>query len=442
MFLVPYLLLLLALGCFPMIIDVNDKQKDEEDLASIPVEQDFPMDFRSGQPLGAVNGLGDLNNDQSVDLADLELFTAILAGNYTPPENERQVTLQRMDLNADSKVNYLDLLVLQEFQKGNLPLGLPLLGARFGDLDGDGQSTENDLETLRLTVAAPATAMPMARICGDLDLDGTYDAHDLQILRQHLRGTFPELPVQVAYGDLDLDDTINVDDIAVATTILDKGDRYDLAQSTLPGSVGQVRQILALDLNKNGLVGRALDPFDEYIFLDFLKQNLKTLPFRISYGDLDANGTVEAADYDLAKKVLSKEIIPATLSQLLALDVNQDYDRSGQPEKDLVINRLDVELVGLAATGDPDLFRREGRFSCRYGDLDRDHDVDAADLLLLQSHVGGTPLPDGPCALLVTDLDLDGSLSAADAALLGTAVEAGEAAEPFPGETEVRASRE
>src|SRR3989339_1153865 len=98
MFLVPYLLLLLALGCFPMIIDVNDKQKDEEDLASIPVEQDFPMDFRSGQPLGAVNGLGDLNNDQSVDLADLELFTAILAGNYTPPENERQVTLQRMDL--------------------------------------------------------------------------------------------------------------------------------------------------------------------------------------------------------------------------------------------------------------------------------------------------------------------------------------------------------
>ena len=400
-----------------------------------PAVSDDPSLVDPVQTVVKVIRYADLDGNDVIDAADSALFEGVLRGEVAAPTPEEMTEiLKRMDLNADGAVNNLDYMMLQEYLLGNIT-GFPVKELVYGDVNMDGVIGQQDVEILTELTKNTSRYNAGNRVASDLNEDGRFTPHDVQILRNYIAKTFDGFPQKVVLGDLDFDQVIDADDLALATEILKKGLVYRFSDAKIPGTANEVRQVMALDLNDNGLVGRELDPFDEYIFSDFLRKNVQAIPYPIYYGDLDANGTIDQLDVNLGRQLYDKELEPTSNSQLLALDVNRDFDDKAQVKSGMTIDRLDMELLLLAVTEKPELFA-EGPLECRYGDYNHDHLVDTKDLALLQSYLGGRALPEHSCSQFIVDLNLDGSLGPEDEALLQQRIDGTLEGNLFPGEKE------
>jgi len=375
----------------------------------------------------------DLDDSGRIEKADADLFDKVLDGDMSSADPATMAELlKRMDLNQDGAVNELDRRMLDEYLLGNIK-AFPVRQIRYGDVNLDGWVNDRDVDKAKEVVRNPGAVHAGNRVAADVDDDGAFTGHDVQILRLYLADILTSLPFKVVPGDLNFDKKYDGEDYALASQILRGGQDYDLLETRLSGTKDEVVRIMALDVNRNGKIGPLLDPFDEAILLDYLKKLIAELPHDIYFGDLDADGKVTDADLTQARSLIEADSVPELASEFLALNVNRDFDDKGKPLTEARVDRLDLTLLELAVEAEQNHFA-QGQTTCRYGDLNLDFLVDQRDLALLQSYIQGTALPEDLCLMPAADLDLDGSLSAEDEALLRAKLEGTLEGGHFPGE--------
>ena len=279
---------------------------------------ELPKSYAAGKAAQVVGILGDVNNDNQVDIADalLVLLYTLERFSFIAP-NQGNIALG--DVNEDGQIDIADVLLIMTYIANPLDPTLP---------DGIGLATEQ-------------TAVAVAIDQDKAVLIALYEATSGNNWDDNTNWLSSTYPLDQWYG-------VETDDEGRVTS-LDLN--WNGLTGPIPEALGQLHNLQYLDLGLNDLAGEILEALVQLNNLQYLNLNYNDLTGTIpdALGQLDSLHTLYLADNDLIGT------IPETLGQLNNLQVLDlsDNDLTGPiPEALGQLNNLQyLGLEGNDLTG-------------------------------------------------------------------------------------------
>ena len=351
---------------------------------------------------------GDINQDGKVDEKDVTLLSQYLA-KWNLNLNPNQ--LLAMDVNLDGKVDGKDQIILARYlAKESGYTELPYLNnvkqVVYGDANKDGKVDYIDLNELNLFLQENNQNKfdALAKIAVDLNKDGKIDYVDLTILHGYLKRVsgFEKLPNEKIktiskYGDLNNDGIINQKDADILAEMMGKNE--------IPSGVNAIISDIYMD--------GSFDIRDLLALGQFIAGTIKSIPTLNTndvrtYGDLNGDGKV---DYTDLKNLYLLTEGKYSLNVKYIADLNKDGK----------INMVDVTILHgylNKMNGYETLPNTKITSAVKYGNVNRDVEVDEKDYKILQQYLAKWYLNLSSNQLLAMDVNLDGKINGVDSTIL------------------------
>ena len=351
---------------------------------------------------------GDINQDGKVDEKDATLLSQYLA-KWNLNLNPNQ--LLAMDVNLDGKVDGKDQIILARYlAKESGYTELPYLNnvkqVVYGDANKDGKVDYIDLNELNLFLQENNQNKfdALAKIAVDLNKDGKIDYVDLTILHGYLKRVsgFEKLPNEKIktiskYGDLNNDGIINQKDADILAEMMGKNE--------IPSGVNAIISDIYMD--------GSFDIRDLLALGQFIAGTIKSIPTLNTndvrtYGDLNGDGKV---DYTDLKNLYLLTEGKYSLNVKYIADLNKDGK----------INMVDVTILHgylNKMNGYETLPNTKITSAVKYGNVNRDVEVDEKDYKILQQYLAKWYLNLSSNQLLAMDVNLDGKINGVDSIIL------------------------
>ena len=351
---------------------------------------------------------GDINQDGKVDEKDATLLSQYLA-KWNLNLNPNQ--LLAMDVNLDGKIDGKDQIILARYlAKESGYTELPYLNnvkqVVYGDANKDGKVDYIDLKELNLFLQENNQNKfdALAKIAVDLNKDRKIDYVDLTILHGYLKRVsgFEKLPNEKIktiskYGDLNNDGIINQKDADILAEMMGKNE--------IPSGVNAIISDIYMD--------GSFDIRDLLALGQFIAGTIKSIPTLNTndvrtYGDL--NGDVKVDYTDLKNLYLLTEG-KYSLNVKYIADLNKDGK----------INMVDVTILHgylNKMNGYETLPNTKITSAVKYGNVNRDVEVDEKDYKILQQYLAKWYLNLSSNQLLAMDVNLDGKINGVDSIIL------------------------
>ena len=351
---------------------------------------------------------GDINQDGKVDEKDATLLSQYLA-KWNLNLNPNQ--LLAMDVNLDGKVDGKDQIILARYlAKESGYTELPYLNnvkqVVYGDANKDGKVDYIDLNELNLFLQENNQNKfdALTKIAVDLNKDGKIDYVDLTILHGYLKRVsgFEKLPNEKIktiskYGDLNNDGIINQKDADILAEMMGKNE--------IPSGVNAIISDIYMD--------GSFDIRDLLALGQFIAGTIKSIPTlntndARTYGDLNGDGKV---DYTDLKNLYLLTEGKYSLNVKYIADLNKDGK----------INMVDVTILHgylNKMNGYETLPNTKITSAVKYGNVNRDVEVDEKDYKILQQYLAKWYLNLSSNQLLAMDVNLDGKINGVDSIIL------------------------
>jgi len=351
---------------------------------------------------------GDINQDGKVDEKDATLLSQYLA-KWNLNLNPNQ--LLAMDVNLDGKIDGKDQIILARYlAKESGYTELPYLNnvkqVVYGDANKDGKVDYIDLNELNLFLQENNQNKfdALAKIAVDLNKDGKIDYVDLTILHGYLKRVsgFEKLPNEKIktiskYGDLNNDGIINQKDADILAEMMGKNE--------IPSGVNAIISDIYMD--------GSFDIRDLLALGQFIAGTIKSIPTLNTndvrtYGDLNGDGKV---DYTDLKNLYLLTEGKYSLNVKYIADLNKDGK----------INMVDVTILHgylNKMNGYETLPNTKITSAVKYGNVNRDVEVDEKDYKILQQYLAKWYLNLSSNQLLAMDVNLDGKINGVDSTIL------------------------
>ncbi len=351
---------------------------------------------------------GDINQDGKVDEKDVTLLSQYLA-KWNLNLNPNQ--LLAMDVNLDGKIDGKDQIILARYlAKESGYTELPYLNnvkqVVYGDANKDGKVDYIDLKELNLFLQENNQNKfdALAKIAVDLNKDGKIDYVDLTILHGYLKRVsgFEKLPNEKIktiskYGDLNNDGIINQKDADILAEMMGKNE--------IPSGVNAIISDIYMD--------GSFDIRDLLALGQFIAGTIKSIPTlntndARTYGDLNGDGKV---DYTDLKNLYLLTEGKYSLNVKYIADLNKDGK----------INMVDVTILHgylNKMNGYETLPNTKITSAVKYGNVNRDVEVDEKDYKILQQYLAKWYLNLSSNQLLAMDVNLDGKINGVDSTIL------------------------
>ena len=351
---------------------------------------------------------GDINQDGKVDEKDATLLSQYLA-KWNLNLNPNQ--LLAMDVNLDGKIDGKDQIILARYLvKESGYTELPYLNnvkqVVYGDANKDGKVDYIDLNELNLFLQENNQNKfdALAKIAVDLNKDGKIDYVDLTILHGYLKRVsgFEKLPNEKIktiskYGDLNNDGIINQKDADILAEMMGKNE--------IPSGVNAIISDIYMD--------GSFDIRDLLALGQFIAGTIKSIPTLNTndvrtYGDLNGDGKV---DYTDLKNLYLLTEGKYSLNVKYIADLNKDGK----------INMVDVTILHgylNKMNGYETLPNTKITSAVKYGNVNRDVEVDEKDYKILQQYLAKWYLNLSSNQLLAMDVNLDGKINGVDSTIL------------------------
>ena len=351
---------------------------------------------------------GDINQDGKVDEKDVTLLSQYLA-KWNLNLNPNQ--LLAMDVNLDGKVDGKDQIILARYlAKESGYTELPYLNnvkqVVYGDANKDGKVDYIDLNELNLFLQENNQNKfdALTKIAVDLNKDGKIDYVDLTILHGYLKRVsgFEKLPNEKIktiskYGDLNNDGIINQKDADILAEMMGKNE--------IPSGVNAIISDIYMD--------GSFDIRDLLALGQFIAGTIKSIPTLNTndvrtYGDLNGDGKV---DYTDLKNLYLLTEGKYSLNVKYIADLNKDGK----------INMVDVTILHgylNKMNGYETLPNTKITSAVKYGNVNRDVEVDEKDYKILQQYLAKWYLNLSSNQLLAMDVNLDGKINGVDSIIL------------------------
>ena len=351
---------------------------------------------------------GDINQDGKVDEKDVTLLSQYLA-KWNLNLNPNQ--LLAMDVNLDGKIDGKDQIILARYLvKESGYTELPYLNnvkqVVYGDANKDGKVDYIDLNELNLFLQENNQNKfdALTKIAVDLNKDGKIDYVDLTILHGYLKRVsgFEKLPNEKIktiskYGDLNNDGIINQKDADILAEMMGKNE--------IPSGVNAIISDIYMD--------GSFDIRDLLALGQFIAGTIKSIPTLNTndvrtYGDLNGDGKV---DYTDLKNLYLLTEGKYSLNVKYIADLNKDGK----------INMVDVTILHgylNKMNGYETLPNTKITSAVKYGNVNRDVEVDEKDYKILQQHLAKWYLNLSSNQLLAMDVNLDGKINGVDSTIL------------------------
>ena len=351
---------------------------------------------------------GDINQDGKVDEKDVTLLSQYLA-KWNLNLNPNQ--LLAMDVNLDGKVDGKDQIILARYlAKESGYTELPYLNnvkqVVYGDANKDGKVDYIDLNELNLFLQENNQNKfdALTKIAVDLNKDGKIDYVDLTILHGYLKRVsgFEKLPNEKIktiskYGDLNNDGIINQKDADILAEMMGKNE--------IPSGVNAIISDIYMD--------GSFDIRDLLALGQFIAGTIKSIPTLNTndvrtYGDLNGDGKV---DYTDLKNLYLLTEGKYSLNVKYIADLNKDGK----------INMVDVTILHgylNKMNGYETLPNTKITSAVKYGNVNRDVEVDEKDYKILQQYLAKWYLNLSSNQLLAMDVNLDGKINGVDSTIL------------------------
>ena len=351
---------------------------------------------------------GDINQDGKVDEKDATLLSQYLA-KWNLNLNPNQ--LLAMDVNLDGKIDGKDQIILARYlAKESGYTELPYLNnvkqVVYGDANKDGKVDYIDLNELNLFLQENNQNKfdTLAKIAVDLNKDGKIDYVDLTILHGYLKRVsgFEKLPNEKIktiskYGDLNNDGIINQKDADILAEMMGKNE--------IPSGVNAIISDIYMD--------GSFDIRDLLALGQFIAGTIKSIPTLNTndvrtYGDLNGDGKV---DYTDLKNLYLLTEGKYSLNVKYIADLNKDGK----------INMVDVTILHgylNKMNGYETLPNTKITSAVKYGNVNRDVEVDEKDYKILQQYLAKWYLNLSSNQLLAMDVNLDGKINGVDSIIL------------------------
>ena len=351
---------------------------------------------------------GDINQDGKVDEKDATLLSQYLA-KWNLNLNPNQ--LLAMDVNLDGKIDGKDQIILARYLvKESGYTELPYLNnvkqVVYGDANKDGKVDYIDLNELNLFLQENNQNKfdALTKIAVDLNKDGKIDYVDLTILHGYLKRVsgFEKLPNEKIktiskYGDLNNDGIINQKDADILAEMMGKNE--------IPSGVNAIISDIYMD--------GSFDIRDLLALGQFIAGTIKSIPTLNTndvrtYGDLNGDGKV---DYTDLKNLYLLTEGKYSLNVKYIADLNKDGK----------INMVDVTILHgylNKMNGYETLPNTKITSAVKYGNVNRDVEVDEKDYKILQQYLAKWYLNLSSNQLLAMDVNLDGKINGVDSTIL------------------------
>ena len=351
---------------------------------------------------------GDINQDGKADEKDATLLSQYLA-KWNLNLNPNQ--LLAMDVNLDGKIDGKDQIILARYlAKESGYTELPYLNnvkqVVYGDANKDGKVDYIDLNELNLFLQENNQNKfdALAKIAVDLNKDGKIDYVDLTILHGYLKRVsgFEKLPNEKIktiskYGDLNNDGIINQKDADILAEMMGKNE--------IPSGVNAIISDIYMD--------GSFDIRDLLALGQFIAGTIKSIPTLNTndvrtYGDLNGDGKV---DYTDLKNLYLLTEGKYSLNVKYIADLNKDGK----------INMVDVTILHgylNKMNGYETLPNTKITSAVKYGNVNRDVEVDEKDYKILQQYLAKWYLNLSSNQLLAMDVNLDGKINGVDSIIL------------------------
>ena len=351
---------------------------------------------------------GDINQDGKVDEKDVTLLSQYLA-KWNLNLNPNQ--LLAMDVNLDGKIDGKDQIILARYlAKESGYTELPYLNnvkqVVYGDANKDGKVDYIDLNELNLFLQENNQNKfdALTKIAVDLNKDGKIDYVDLTILHGYLKRVsgFEKLPNEKIktiskYGDLNNDGIINQKDADILAEMMGKNE--------IPSGVNAIISDIYMD--------GSFDIRDLLALGQFIAGTIKSIPTlntndARTYGDLNGDGKV---DYTDLKNLYLLTEGKYSLNVKYIADLNKDGK----------INMVDVTILHgylNKMNGYETLPNTKITSAVKYGNVNRDVEVDEKDYKILQQYLAKWYLNLSSNQLLAMDVNLDGKINGVDSIIL------------------------
>ena len=351
---------------------------------------------------------GDINQDGKVDEKDATLLSQYLA-KWNLNLNPNQ--LLAMDVNLDGKIDGKDQIILARYlAKESGYTELPYLNnvkqVVYGDANKDGKVDYIDLNELNLFLQENNQNKfdALTKIAVDLNKDGKIDYVDLTILHGYLKRVsgFEKLPNEKIktiskYGDLNNDGIINQKDADILAEMMGKNE--------IPSGVNAIISDIYMD--------GSFDIRDLLALGQFIAGTIKSIPTlntndARTYGDLNGDGKV---DYTDLKNLYLLTEGKYSLNVKYIADLNKDGK----------INMVDVTILHgylNKMNGYETLPNTKITSAVKYGNVNRDVEVDEKDYKILQQYLAKWYLNLSSNQLLAMDVNLDSKINGVDSTIL------------------------
>ena len=274
---------------------INGKRTlEKQQLLNADINADGKIDYVDGQLLyRQFNGYyentlpnepitdyvfyGDVNEDGSITTLDAQRVYESLNSNKSLTKQQ----FKNADVNVDGKVNEIDIILITRFLPGThyektLP-DYPIIDyIMYGDINEDGEITEEDTTLLYSYLDTGIRKSDQALKNSDINEDGKVDIIDLGLLQMYVddsdnlekyfrRGySLPSKPITkeyytIQYGDVNGDGTRNASDLSALASHIEK-------TKLLTGQL-----LLNADINGDGII----DEEDKTIFTKYIDKLLK-----------------------------------------------------------------------------------------------------------------------------------------------------------------------
>ena len=348
---------------------------------------------------------GDLNRDHKIDSIDMVKLAQYVEGKI---ELEDSLKLYA-DLNLDNKIDYIDVDILsrkivgdEKYQK--LPIRNLDEILNYGNVDNLTGITYKDLTKLYNYIKGNEELKGIALLSADLNKDGKIDYVDLTILHGYLKRVsgFEKLPNEKIktiskYGDLNNDGIINQKDADILAEMMGKNE--------IPSGVNAIISDIYMD--------GSFDIRDLLALGQFIAGTIKSIPTlntndARTYGDLNGDGKV---DYTDLKNLYLLTEGKYSLNVKYIADLNKDGK----------INMVDVTILHgylNKMNGYETLPNTKITSAVKYGNVNRDVEVDEKDYKILQQYLAKWYLNLSSNQLLAMDVNLDGKINGVDSIIL------------------------
>ena len=351
---------------------------------------------------------GDINQDGKVDEKDATLLSQYLA-KWNLNLNPNQ--LLAMDVNLDGKIDGKDQIILARYlakESGytELPYINNVKQVVYGDANKDGKVDYIDLNELNLFLQENNQNKfdALTKIAVDLNKDGKIDYVDLAILHGYLKRvsgfeTLPNEKIKTIskYGDLNNDGIINQKDADILAEMMGK--------NKIPSGVNAIISDIYMD--------GSFDIRDLLALGQFIAGTIKSIPTLNTndvrtYGDLNGDGKV---DYTDLKNLYLLTEGKYSLNVKYIADLNLDGK----------INMVDVTILHgylNKMNGYETLPNTKITSAVKYGNVNRDVEVDEKDYKILRQYLAKWNLNLSSNQLLAMDVNLDGKINGVDSIIL------------------------